>query len=103
MKTFYELTGTQQSEAVSNATNELLKTILEGGIRFNDQRLNHDDLQSRIDSAIQKAEEMQTPWFAGEYIMDTCRDEIEGMSRCNAKDTMYYGIGEILRREPVVE
>ena len=101
MKTFDELTGTQQSEAVSNATNELLKAILEGVIRFNDE-LNHDDLQARIDAAIQKAEEMRTPWFAGEYILDTCRDDIEGMATCDAQDALYRGVGEIVRREPVV-
>jgi len=58
------------------------------GVRFNDA-LNHDDLQARIDAAGEKANAMQTPWFWGEYIMDTCREDLEGMARCTAEDALY--------------
>jgi hypothetical protein len=66
--------------------------ILEG-LRFNDA-LNGDDLQARIDKAIQTAEDNRTPWFAGECVLETCREEIEGMARCTAEDALYPEAGE---------
>ena len=88
MKQYNQLTAAQQGQAVDATTVSLLKAILDGGLRFNDA-LNGDDLQVRIDAACQKAEDMQTPWFAHEYIMDTCREEIEGMARTDAEDALY--------------
>lgn len=88
MKTFEQLDSTQQEKAIQKCTVRLLEAILEGGIRFNDQ-LNQDDLQARIDRAMAQAEKMKTPWFASEYVMETCKDEIEGMARCDAEDALY--------------
>jgi len=88
MKTFSQLTKTQKNKAVEHYTNLLLKEIVEGTVRFND-KLNKDDLQARIDKAWKKAEAMQTPWFVGEYIMDTCRDDIESLAEANAEDALY--------------
>ena len=65
-----------------------LKAILEGGLRFNDEA-NGDDLQARIDKACDQADKMQTPWFAHEYIMDTCREELTGMALAQAEDSLY--------------
>jgi len=93
MKRFERLSAEWQAKAVEKCTADLLKIIVESGIRFND-KLNHDKLQARIDAACAKAEEMQTPWFAGEYIMETCREEIEGMARCDAEDSLYPDPGE---------
>lgn len=88
MKTYEQLTPEQQAKARSQHVNHLLEAIIEGGLRFNDE-LNQDDLQARIDAAWAAAEKMQTPWFVSEYIMDTCRVEIEGMALCNAEDALY--------------
>ncbi len=88
MKNFNELTELEQKQAVAFFTNRLLNWILDGAIRFNDD-LNGDNLQKRIDRAIKRSEEMQTPWFAKEYILDTCRDDIESMARCEAEDVEY--------------
>ena len=93
MRTYEQLTPAEQDEAVNIAASELLEGILEGAIRFNDA-LNADDLQARIDTACARAEEMRTPWFAHEYIMDTCRDEIMGMAQCDAEDALYPEPGE---------
>lgn len=90
MKRFDELTDAQQNQAVKKCVNLLLKTIVEGAIRFNDAA-NNDNLQARIDAAWERANAMQTPWFAHEYIMETCREEIEGMARCTAEDSLYPG------------
>ena len=94
MKRYAELTQEQRGEAVEKAAGKLLGAILEGGLHFNDS-LNHDDLQARIDKAIAKAEAMRTPWFAHEYIMETCQEEIVGMATCDAEDAYYPEPGEL--------
>lgn len=88
MRRFSRLTKAEKEAAVNQAASDLLGAILEGAVRFNDS-LSGDDLQARIDAACAKAEAMRTPWFAHEYIMDTCRDEIMGMAQCDAEDAMY--------------
>ena len=88
MKTYEQLTPEQQAKALEREVNHLLEAIVEGAIRFNDE-LNQDDLQARIDAAWEAAEKMRTPWFVSEYIMDTCREEIEGMAQCSAEDALY--------------
>ena len=88
MRTFSQLSKEEQSKAEVQALNEVLRHVTEGAIRFNDA-LNHDDLQARIDSAWEKAESMQTPWFANEYIMDTCGDDPRSMAQADAEDALY--------------
>lgn len=88
MKKFCELTAAQQEQAVAYCAGKVLDAIVTGGLRFNDA-LNHDDLQARIDAAGEKADKMRTPWFSHEYIMDTCKEEINGMARCEAEDALY--------------
>ena len=88
MKRYDELTRKQQEQAVNKAASDLLKAILQGAIQFSD-RENGGDLQARIDAACEKANEMQTPWFAHEYIMETCGEEVLGMARADAEDAMY--------------
>ncbi len=91
--TFYELTIPQQNKAIEDAGNELLRDILQG-MRF------EEDLNMKIESAIEKAEKMQTPWFAHEYIMDTCSEDIKNIARTWAAETKYTD--EVTRRIPKV-
>lgn len=88
MKHFEDLTAEQQEKAVEYAASKLLQGIIMGAVRFSDEK-NGDNLQARIDAAIEQAEKMQTPWFAHEYIMETCKDEVLGMARADAEDTLY--------------
>lgn len=88
MKTWEQLTESQQEKALDKAVENLLTDILEGAIRFSDEK-NHDNLQAKINAACEKAEQMRTPWFASEYIMDTCLDEIRGLAQCDAEDALY--------------
>lgn len=88
MKKYEELTPEQQEKAVDILTNELLKDIVEGNIKFSNE-LNKNDLQARIDMAFEKAEGMHTPWFAHEYIMDTCAEDIKAISIANAELCLY--------------
>lgn len=95
MKRYDKLNAEEQARAFDKALNRLLQDVTEGLIRFNDS-LNGDDLQARIDEAHAKAEAMRTPWFAHEYIMDTCREDLEGMARCEAEDSLYSQPGEFV-------
>lgn len=92
--TFQELTVAQQEKAVENMMTEVLQAYLEG-VRFEDETLN-----SRIDDAIEKADSMQTPWFAHEYIMDTCSEDVKNLARTWAENTVYSD--EITRPIPKV-
>jgi hypothetical protein len=89
MKTYEQLTDTQKTEAQTFCLQRLLVAIISGNIRFND-KANEDDLQARIDAACKKAEDMKTPWFAHEYIMDTCSEAITAMALCYAEDSIYH-------------
>ena len=88
MKTYQQLTKDQQGKAREKALEELLKAVVEGQIRFNDS-LNGDGMQGKIDKACAEAEQMQTPWFAHEYVMDAVGDDLRGMARCDAEDAIY--------------
>ena len=88
MRTFKQLTAKEQGKAREKALEELLTIVAEGAIRFND-KLNGDGLQARIDAAWDKANAMQTPWFIGSYIMDTCEDDLRSMAEADAEDALY--------------
>lgn len=88
MKTFDELGPEEQDRAVQYCLNRLLKAVTEGAIRFDDE-INGDDLQARIELAGVRAEAMRTPWFAHECVMEAVGEELSGMARCEAEDSLY--------------
>lgn len=88
MRTFSQLIAPEQAAAVEYCLTELLRAILEGGLRFNDAK-NGDDLQARIDKAVAEAKRMQTPWFTGEYIIEAAGEDLRAMAQCGAEDTSY--------------
>jgi len=93
MKTFEQLTPVEQGRAVRTCLDNLLTDVIEGSLAFNDS-LNGDDLQDRINAALAAAERMHTPWFASEYILETCREDLTGMAQCDAEDASYTEPGE---------
>lgn len=88
MRHYDDLTPNERKQAEERAATTLLEAILGGGLRFSDKK-NGDNLQARIDGAMEEAERMQTPWFAHEYIMERAGDEIRGMAQCDAEDALY--------------
>lgn len=86
METYHELTPEQQNKAVQREVTNLLAAIVEGAIRFDNYGT---DLQVKIDAAMEKADSMHTPWFAHEYIMDTCKDEIESIALANMEEALF--------------
>ena len=115
MRTFEQLSEPEQGAAVDHCLALLLQEIIEGALRLNDD-LNGDGLQAAIDAAIVKAGDMQTSWFAGEYIMEAryfpgkghdteddglwpVAETLRSMAQCDAEDTSYAGVddGPIVR------
>lgn len=95
MKKFDELSPQLQEKAVMAALNDLLKAIVDGAITFND-KANSNDLQARIEKACKQAMLMHTPWYAHEYILDTCQDDLMGIARGSAKRALYREPGELV-------
>ena len=88
MRTYHELNDAEKGQAVQIALNKLLGDLLRYGHGYCD--LSHDtDLCTRIDAAIAQAERMQTPWFAHEYILDTCRDDLTQVALGHAVEAVY--------------
>lgn len=102
MRTYEDLSGTEQAEARSLALNDLLQAVCEGAIRFDDEK-NGDDLQARIDAAAARMEELHTPWFMAEALMedDQVKDHLKGMAGCDAEDAFYADRYERVVRLPV--
>ncbi len=109
MRTYEQLTEEQQAKAQEFALKRVLECVLEG-MRFNDE-LNGDNFQASVDKAIAKADEMQTPWFASEYIMEArynpgeghiteddglwpVAEMLRGMASCDAEDALYVEADE---------
>lgn len=88
MKHYADLTEREQEAAVQHFIEVVLDEIASGAVRFNDE-LNHDDLQARIDAAWDEAHRLQTPWFIGSIIMETCADDIRSLAIPLAEDAIY--------------
>lgn len=84
VRTFEQLSPDEQGWALGKSRVDLLRIIVEGGIRFEDQ-----DLQGRIERALKEADRMQTPWFAHEYVMDEAGDDIRAMAQAEAESRRY--------------
>ena len=93
MKKFEELTQEQKDEALETSTGRLLEAIVSGHIRFDDEK-NGDEFQAAIDLARAEASKMQTPWFAGEYVMDARFYPGEGHI---VEDDGLWPVGESIR------
>ena len=90
MRIYTQLRLSEQERAVKQATESLLLAIMNGSVYFTtNNRKDCDDLQTRIDIAHTKANGLRTPWFWGEYIMDTCEKEIKEMAKVDAEDALY--------------
>jgi hypothetical protein len=95
LKQYKDLSKKDKNQAVKYFFDQLLSAVCDG-MRFDD-KLNNDDLQARIDKAMLKADKMQTPWFAHEYIQDDKKivEALKSMAVCNAEDILYSD-GEVI-------
>lgn len=104
VRTFEELTETEQTEAERLALDRELLAVVEGALRFNDEA-NEDDVQARIDAAAAEMERMRTPRLLAERLMEdeTVADTLRGLARCAAEDAAYPDPGVVvfkLERKP---
>ncbi len=85
MKTFSELTPTQQEAAIKYFTNKVALWVCTGGIRFG------YGLQDRVNKILQEAERLHTPWFAMEMLMkdEQLSEEFNKLGKSDAEDAKY--------------
>lgn len=103
MKTYNELSEQERGRAEDKTLINLLEAVTVGAIRFQDEHL-----QEAIDDAISKANDMQTPWFAHEYVIDATYNEhgetiavvdiLKGMAMYDAENALYPERGELVIR-----
>ena len=103
MKVFDDLTGNEKDAAAARELVALVEQVVGGEIRFNDEA-NNDDLQARIDAALDGAEKMQVPWFAHEFVLEDSfvQEALEGMASAQAQDAIYSEPHEYVRPVPIV-
>lgn len=82
MKKYADLTPEQQEQAMQICLVDVLRDITEEGVY-------PEGLYTRIQEAWEKAEQMRTPWFIHEYIMDTCEKELREMALQIAQGGIY--------------
>lgn len=92
MKKYNELTEKQQKQAVLYMLNDFLNGAADGSL-FTD----NDELQAAIHEAISKAEALQTPWFAKEYLTEDkyIMEAFQGMAQVDAENAIYLQEEEI--------
>ena len=62
-------------------SDEAKNEALTGATRFFREAIGYEDMSDKMKKAVDKAEEMLTPWFTHEYIMDYAKDEVEALAR----------------------
>jgi hypothetical protein len=94
MKRWSELTEPQQSKALT-----IIEGIILEGLISGQHILIDSELQAKVDNAIEKSEQMQTPWFAGEYVWDVLSEEIKEMAREDSSQYLFLNDYEGVIRE----
>lgn len=92
MKTFDELTPKQQVQATEKALAKILEKVCDGTAKFP----GSPAMQSKIEAAAIAAERMQTPWFMHEFVMDSCKAELEGFAKTYARTAFYREPGDLV-------
>lgn len=88
MRTWNDLSEEERQLAVDKTLCDLVGNIVEGAIEFDD-KLNGDNFQASLDEAIEEANQRRTPWFAGVYVLDAGRKDLETIARCDAEEAYY--------------
>lgn len=91
MRTYAELSEQEQARAREVALGNILQAVVEGDFAFFSEDELGTELQAKIDAGIVEAERLQTPWFAGECIMERCGPELTAMAGVDAEGAVYPG------------
>lgn len=80
--TWADLTEAQREAAVDHRLTEILRGTCEGYITWRES-------QHLFVAAFAKAEAMQTPWFASEYVMEACGDLLRQVALSQSQNCFY--------------
>lgn len=96
MKTWNDLSDRQQKRAVEARLNWLLTALCEGRISFKDEATTAGVERARV-----KSEQMRTPWFMHEYVMDEIGDLLTQVASDEAMYILYAESHEVVMPEPI--
>lgn len=88
MREYQCLSENEKKKVVSEILNELVESVLERRLMFDDQD-NADNFQLRIDEAVAKAARDGRPWLAGDYVMGEVGEELKSMAASKASEYIY--------------
>lgn len=77
-----DLSPAQKDKAIKHRLDSLLTSTVEGAITWGES-------QPLFDAALERAEVMRTPWFAGEYVMEACGDLLTQVATIEAQQLRY--------------
>lgn len=85
---YSDLYALEQEAAVNHFMQEALQFACEMPEWY---RLEHhdNDLYNKILKAHKKADKNQTPWFLGEFVMESCGDKLRAIALTNAESALY--------------
>lgn len=91
MRTFIQLSLKEQDKVKNLCLHEALELIINNIVRF-----DNDIIQLKIDAAIKRSIELETPWFVYNYILehDAVREVIESMALEMAESAEYPNLLE---------
>lgn len=92
MKTYDELKPEQQVKACEKALAKILEKICDGSAVFP----GNPDMQRKIEATAIAAERMKTPWFMHEFVLDSCKVELETFARNYARAAFYREPGDLV-------
>ena len=93
MRGYSDLTSEEQRKAFIMALQDVLEQMCTGELMFDDTR-SKGDVQARIDAALVKAEELETPWFGPELIFEAVKEEASEIAKGWAEESIYMDLGE---------
>lgn len=94
---YEDLSEEEKGKALTKCLNELVRLIVEGGIRFDDEK-NDEPIQKHIDDAFAKAEGLQTPWFAGEIMLEDkwLYEKLKAFALADAQEAVYPEVETVI-------
>ena len=97
IRKYENLSVKEKQAAVQNMLNQLLDSIMNGEVHFDDEK-NGEPIQERIEASVQKAEQLQTPWFATEIIMENewLRNKLIEIATAEAEQAVYPEADQIV-------
>jgi hypothetical protein len=93
MRTFGQLSRDEKKKAIEKALTELVDCAANGLITFG------QNLQSKINFAIEKALKENMQWSTQEYILESAKPELFLLAKGIAEDAKYKDDGELIRDE----